>query len=164
MTLAQLGNWPHRPGLTVFAVGGDARFPLDACAAAAKAHYGLEIGAAVAKRYDLHEGRLQEDVVPLLVRIGAVEAALRNVHIAPISPARAAAAQVASVASGGEGMRLLAARANYAWHIELTENSDEDASAWRLAACLAFIGLGPILSADQSELVGSKTARSRTKM
>jgi hypothetical protein len=59
----------------------------------------------------------------------------------------------------GAGLADLAARCPQVWLVEREE--PEDLVALRLAAILAGVALGPILSPGAGELFGPKTARER---
>ncbi len=70
-----------------------------------------------------------------------------------------AAAQAAEARAGYTGMSLLAARCPTVWLVQLTAAHDD--AALLVAAVLASVLLGPILSPDGTELFGVKTARAK---
>jgi hypothetical protein len=70
-----------------------------------------------------------------------------------------AAAQDAETRAGYTGMSLLAARCATVWLVEVTGARDD--GALLVAAVLASVVLGPILSPDGTELFGVKTARGK---
>ena len=70
-----------------------------------------------------------------------------------------AAAEAAETRGGYTGMSLLAARCATVWLVEVTAMPDD--AALLVAAVIASVLLGPILSPDGTELFGVKTARGK---
>jgi hypothetical protein len=77
----------------------------------------------------------------------------------PRVPDDLAAAEEAETRAGYTGMSLLAARCRTVWLVEVTATPDD--TALLVAAVLASVLLGPILSPDGTELFGVKTARGK---
>ncbi len=72
------------------------------------------------------------------------------------------AAQAAEARGGYTGMSLLASRCPSVWLVELAPvGAADDDGALLVAAILASVVLGPILSPDGAELFGVKTARAK---
>jgi hypothetical protein len=74
-------------------------------------------------------------------------------------------AERADQGAGFTGLALLARRCGYVWIVEC-EGEDlaaaaRDRAALLIAAIVAGVGLGPILSPDRRELFGVKTARAK---
>jgi hypothetical protein len=65
-----------------------------------------------------------------------------------------------SADAAGAGLAELAGRCPHVWLVETDERADDDVVALRLAAVLAGVMLGPILS-PRGALFGPKTARVR---
>lgn len=93
---------------------------------------------------------------------GLAAAASRGLHLAPRTPEDLAVAERVAAATGGGGLDLLAARCPFVWRIEA--QGDDDRASLLLAAVIASVALGPILSPSRCSLFGVRTARERLEV
>jgi hypothetical protein len=149
------GELDRGAGYAVFAQRSDARVEIDAwCAHAQRffaARIGLASGAPAGTRARVAAARF-------VVAPDRGEAGIRAAFARPASEEDWAAAEAAEARAGASGLARLARRCATVW-IVATEGAD-DALALRVAAVLASVLLGPILSAN-GEIFGVKTARAR---
>jgi hypothetical protein len=82
---------------------------------------------------------------------------MRSVFLRPRTEADLACAEEAERAAGGGGMSLLAKRCEMVALVAVTSEED-DVALW-IAAIIASVVLGPILSPTQPEIFGIRTAR-----
>jgi hypothetical protein len=147
-------------GLMVFSQRGDARVELPIWQRHAEQFFGARLGLTVDKRYP--EGFPQVDAAPVVVapRDGSAETTegVRLCYGRPRTAEDLRAAEDADMRAGNTGLGLLARRCPWVWLVLFEER--EDRTALLLAAIIASVVLGPILSPAQ-ELFGVKTARSK---
>jgi hypothetical protein len=147
--LAPLGR---DDGYTVFAQRKDATFDIDVWQRQADKFFAAKIGLMVPKRYT----RAPEiDAARVIVTRGAH--AIRLVMARPRDDDDLAAAERAEIACGTSGLALLARRCAYVFLVE--REGDRDPPALLLAAILASVLLGPIVTRD--EIFGVRTARQK---
>jgi hypothetical protein len=141
--------------LLVFAQRTDARIELASIRAHAERFFRTTLGLTVAKRYETvfppRDGA--QFVIASPGRASGVRLALSR----PTTSADVARAEAAERSSKMGGMGALAARCKHVWIIG-TEH-DNDAHALLLAAIMASVMLGPIVSGEA--IFGVRGARSR---
>ena len=134
--------------LTVFAQTSDAQMNLDAVRLQAKRFFQTDL-----------ELRREGDLPSLCAVVSAPtgEKGTRRCAGRPVREEDLRAAEQADLRAGYTGLSELAKRCKYVWRVVREEIDDRPALLF--AAILGSVVLGPILSADEDELFGIKTAR-----
>jgi hypothetical protein len=143
---------------TVFAQRPDARLDVPALKAQAARFFDAKVGLTVDKRY-----LAPPDVDAARVVISTAEPAGSGTRLCygrPSTEADRARADTAERAQGTYGLALLARRCPTVWLVvRQPAAGDEDRAALMLAAILASLLLGPILSPSGDRIFGVRTAR-----
>jgi hypothetical protein len=142
---------------TVFAQRTDARLETDLWARHASQFFESELKLTAAKRYVFDPP--QVDAAHVVITTPQGLEATRLCYVRPRENDDLRAAEVADSRAGNPGMSGLARRCKMVWLVEL--EGEEDEAALRIAAILASVVLGPILSPDGEELFGVRTARAK---
>lgn len=143
---------------TVFAQRTDARLEVDAWERHAAQFFSTRVGLVVEKRYG-------EDAPPIVDAARVVVApsdappGTRLCFARPREDDDLDAAESADIRAGSPGLGLLAKRCGYVWLV--AAEGDDDRLALLLAAIVASVVLGPILSPDQASLFGVRSARAK---
>jgi hypothetical protein len=145
-----MGNAEWAGELVVFAQRTDARIELDAWQRHATQFFAARVG--------LTEEKTSGDATVVIAPDGE-KPGMRRVSGRPREAADLDAAEAADIRAGSPGMSLLARRCGHVWLVE--SESEGDRLALLLAAILASVVLGPILSRDRQELFGVRTARAK---
>jgi hypothetical protein len=147
---------PARSGaFTVFAQRRDARVEAELWRRHAEQFFGTRLDLTVPKQYAFDPP--DTDVAQVVLSTSGSPEAARFCFGRPRTDDDLFAADEADVRQGAAGLGKLAQRCHTVWLV-VTEG-DPDGVALRLAAILASVVLGPILSPDGSELFGVRTAR-----
>lgn len=148
---------PREACFTVFAQRSDARLELAVWERHAAQFFDTKLGLTAEKRYD--GGYPDCDAARVVVAPPSQSPGTRFAFARPRTDDDLAAAEEADIRAGSPGMALLARRCGMVWMVALEEA--DDALALRLSAIVASVVLGPILSPDQGELFGVRTAREK---
>jgi len=148
-SLAFLGG----ASLLVFAQQRDARVDAAGLAGYARRFFDAGVGLTVDKAYGA--GAPAIDAARFVVAPRGEAPGVRVAGVRPADGADRAAAGAADLA--GSGLALLARRCAYVYVVEAEPGDDR--LALTLAAVIAGVALGPILSADRRAIFGVKTAR-----
>jgi hypothetical protein len=139
----------------VFAQRSDARFDVNLISGQARRFFASELGLTADKSYP--------DVPPVVDEVRVVVAGPEGNSGVRLCYARPTTAKDLEIAASAEmrvtytGLSGLAKRCGYVWLV--SSEGPEDRAALLIAAILASVYLGPILSPDANELFGVKTAR-----
>ncbi len=139
---------------TVFAQRSDARFDVVEWDQRARRFFDARVGLATPKSDDAPS----TDEGGVVIAHGDAPGTIRNVVARPRTARDLEEAEAADARAGSPGLGLLARRCGYVFCVEAT--SDDDRDALLLAAILASVMLGPILTPARDRLIGVKTARS----
>jgi hypothetical protein len=143
--------------LTVFSQRPDARIELSVWKRHAEEFFGTRLGLTLDKRYP--EGFPAIDAAPVVLSPRDGEAdGVRLCYGRPRTAEDLRAAEDADMRAGNTGLGLLARRCPSVWLVATEGESDR--TALLIAAIVASVVLGPILSPEQA-LFGVKTARGR---
>jgi hypothetical protein len=143
---------------TVFAQQRDARIDAAAWDRHARQFFEAEVKLTRPKAYGPAAPMTDGAHVVLTPRGRA--GGMRSVFLRPRTEADVAFAEEAERAAGGGGMSLLAKRCEMVALVAVTpEQDDEDDVALWIAAIIASVVLGPILSPARPEIFGIRTAR-----
>lgn len=142
---------------TVFAQQKAARIELGAWENHAARFFQTRLGLTADKRYEGASGP-REDCARVVLFPAGGSPETRFCYGRPRTDQDLAAAERADRA--GSGMAPLAARCGYVWLV-VGEGQGPDRAALRLAAIIASVALGPILTPDGSAIFGVKTAKER---
>jgi hypothetical protein len=140
---------------SVFAQQRDARMDAAAWDRHARQFFEAEVKLTRPKAYGATAP--MTDGAHVVVAVRGREGGVRSVFLRPRTDADLAFAEEAERAAGGGGMALLAKRCEMVALVAVTSEDDEVA-LW-LAAILASVVLGPILSPSRPEIFGIRTAR-----
>jgi hypothetical protein len=143
--------------LTVFAQRPDARVELPVWKRHAEQFFSARLGLTVDKRYPGEYPATDAARVVIVPARGGE--GVRFCYGCPRSDDDLRAAENADARAGNTGLGFLARRCPTVWLVG-TDGPD-DRAALLIAAILASVVLGPILSADQRELFGVRTARTK---
>jgi hypothetical protein len=143
---------PRDDAFIVFAQQSDARIAIDDWRRHAERFLSTRIGLTVDKGYGERPPRT--DAARVVVVPPGAPSETRLLWGRPRTDDDIDAAEDAD---GGGGLALLAKRCGQVWMVECER--DEDPVALRLAAIVAGVALGPILSPGGKRLFGPKTAR-----
>jgi hypothetical protein len=138
----------------VFAQLRDASLDASGWARHAKQFFRAELQLTRPKAYG--ESPPKKDAAHLLLTRPPLPNALRSVFLRPRTEEDLACAESAQ---GGGGLALLAKRCTMVVLVGLPEGADEDEPTLFVAAVIAGVVLGPILSPDRGSIYGVKTAR-----
>jgi len=144
-----------RSPYTVFAQRSDARFEVNEWDQRARRFFDAKVGLATPKTYDASPPTRDEGGV-VLARHEEV-GTIRHVVARPREARDLEDAEAADARVGSPGLGLLARRCGYVFLVETV--SDDDRDALLLAAILASVMLGPILTPERDRIFGVKTAR-----
>jgi hypothetical protein len=142
---------------TVFAQRKDARVEIDLWERHASQFFEARLGLVVPKRYDFDAPKVDAARVVLLPTGG--DQGIRLCYGRPRADDDLRIAEDADTRAGSPGLGLLARRCPTVWLVETS--GDSDRLSLLLAAILASVVLGPILSPDGRELFGVRTARTK---
>lgn len=145
---------PPATAYVVFSQGRAVNFPVEALRMQAARFFGCDLGATIDK---IVSSPPDVDATQLLVREKGTATETRMVFGQHATADLVANVAEAETRSRTFGMALLAARCPTLWFVECTK--PDDRAALILAAVLASVGLGPILTADRQQAIGVKTAR-----
>ncbi len=140
---------------TVFAQRDDARIVIDEWRRHAERFHATRIGLTVDKKYD-------DGAAPRVDAARVVIAPAKGASETRVlwgRPRDDDDVHAAEDVDGGAGLAMLAKRCAYVWLVECEQADDR--AALRLAAIVAGVVLGPILTPGGTELIGPKTARAR---
>jgi hypothetical protein len=140
---------------TVFAQQRDARIDAAAWDRHARQFFEAEVKLTRPKAYG--PSAPTTDGAHVVVTLRGREGGMRSVFLRPRTEADLAFAEEAERAAGGGGMSLLAKRCQTVALVAVLAADDEVALS--LAAIVASVVLGPILSPDRPEIFGIRTAR-----
>jgi len=141
--------------LLVFAQQSDARIDAAQLAAYARRFFDVEIGVTVEKAYG--DARPAIDAARFVIAPRGASPGIRATGVRPATEGDRAAADRAEGALSG--LASLARRCAYVYAVDAA--GDDDRLALTLAAVIAGVALGPILSIDRRAIFGVKTARLR---
>ena len=144
---------------TVFAQRSDARFEADTWERHAAQFFATRAGLTIPKRYDQHGAPPIVDAARVVVAPSDGPPGTRFCFARPREDADFDAAEAADIRAGSPGLGLLARRCAYVWLV--VPEGAGDRLALLCAAIVASVVLGPILSPDQQELFGVRTARAK---
>lgn len=139
----------------VFAQRSDARFDLHLISGQARRFFATELGLTADTSYG--------DVPPVVDQVHVVVAGpagnsgVRHCAARPVTAEDREKAAFAEMRVTYTGLSGLANRCGYVWLV--ATDGPDDRAALLVAAILASVFLGPILSPDARELFGVKTAR-----
>jgi len=150
---AEVERLARSPAHRVFAQQRDARLDLATWTGHATRFFDAELSLARPKRYGAAPP--PRDGATLIVR---PRGGLPREHTVVLRPRRDDDLADAGRASGGHGLTLLAARCPTVASV-LCTGDGADADALWLAALLAGVLLGPVLTADGARLLGARSAR-----
>jgi hypothetical protein len=151
---------PREEAYTVFGQRRDARFEMDAWERHAAQFFATRVGLTIAKRYDREGGAAPVvDVARIVIAPNDGPPGTRFCFARPREGADFDVAEAADIRAGSPGLGLLARRCEYVWLVVAEGESDRVALLG--AAIIASVVLGPILSPDQRELFGVRTARAK---
>lgn len=143
---------------TVFAQRNDAILEANLWERHASQFFSTKVGLTIEKKYG--------DIAPPIVDAARVVVAppevppgTRFCYARPREDDDFDAADAADARAGSTGLDLLAKRCGYVWLV--AAEGEDDRLAMLLAAIIASVVLGPILSPDQQTLFGVRTARSK---
>jgi hypothetical protein len=142
---------------TVFAQRSDARVEADLWERHAAQFFETRLGLTVAKRYDFEAPKV--DAARVVVCPPGGPEGVRLCYGRPRESDDLRVAEDADALAGSPGLGLLARRCATVWLIETI--GEPDRLALLFAAILASVVLGPILSPDERELFGVRTARAK---
>jgi hypothetical protein len=148
---------PRDEVLCVFAQRSDAQLEIGQWERHAEQFFRAKVGLTVEKRYGADPK--ERDAALVVVAPEAEPPGVRFVYARPREPEDLQAAEAADIRAGSPGMGLLARRCGYVWLV--AAEGDGDRLALLLAAIVASVVLGPILSRDQAKLFGVRTARAK---
>jgi hypothetical protein len=148
---------PRSTAFTVFAQRRDARVEAEVWRRHAAQFFDAELRVTVPKQYVFDPPASDAAEVGLTTATRAE--ATRLCFGRPREKDDLEAADVADVRQGSAGLGLLAKRCPTVWLVATLGEGDE--AALRLAAILASVVLGPILTPDGMELFGVRTARAK---
>jgi hypothetical protein len=140
---------------TVFAQRGDARVEAEVWRRHAAQFFDARLDLGVPKSYRLDAP--DTDLARVAVSTPTKPETIRLCYGRPRTDDDLRAADDADVRAGAAGLGKLAQRCRTVWLV-VTEG-DPDGSALLVAAILASVVLGPILSPDGDQLFGVRTAR-----
>ena len=145
---------------TVFAQRRDARCEAEAWERNASQFFATRVGLTVAKHYG-RGGNAAPLVDAARVVIAPADGppGTRFCFARPRDDADFDAAEAADIRAGSPGLALLARRCPYVWLV--VPEGEGDRLALLCAAIVASVVLGPILSPDQAQLFGVRTARAK---
>ena len=145
--------------LVVFAQRTDARIELEAWQRHATQFFGARVGLTEEKPYPAASvsERFDHEEATVVIAPDVEAPGMRRVIGRAREDGDLEAAEVADAHAGSTGLALLARRCGYVWLVE--SEGDDDRLALRLAAVIASVVLGPILSRDRQKLFGVRTAR-----
>ncbi len=142
---------------TVFGQRTDARLEINLWERHAEQFFETRLGLTVPKRYDFDAPPVDAARVVVLP-LGGPEG-IRLCYGRPRVDDDLRAAEDADTRGGSAGLGLLARRCATVWLVETS--GEPDRLALLLAAIVASVVLGPILSPDERELFGVRTARAK---
>ncbi|MBX3228221.1 MAG: hypothetical protein KIT84_26650 [Labilithrix sp.] len=145
---------PLSAGYTVFAQPGTAALDVEALKARAARFFGAKLGLTVEKKYGFDMPTADAARIVLAADDGTA-AGTRLCYGRPVERSDLDAAERGD--PNATGMFLLAQRCPTLWIV--SREMDDDRVALTIAAVMASILLGPILSPGGDELFGVKTAR-----
>ncbi len=140
----------------IFAQQSDVRLDIETIKRHAGQFFATKLGMTVDKRY----GHVTpyEDAARIVVSGGdATASGTRLCYGRVVDSADVAAAEEAERAIGTYGLALLAKRCKTIWMV--VPESEDDRAALTIAAILASVLLGPILSPGGQEIIGVRSAR-----
>jgi hypothetical protein len=146
---------PREEAFTVFAQRTDARMELAQWQRHAEQFFDTRLGLSDDKRYP--DGFPSVDAAIVIVATKTGQDGARLCFGRARTRDDLAAAEDADARGGSAGLGLLAKRCGVVWLV--TAFDQEDKVALRIAAIIASVVLGPILSPDQQDLFGLRTAR-----
>ena len=151
---------PSRDGaLTVFAQRTDATLEALVWEQHASRFFSARVGLAVDKRAAFDDPPAL-DAARVVVAPNGAAPGTRFCFARPRTDDDLHAAEVADARAGSPGLGLLARRCGYVWLVATeVEGADDDALALLLAAIIASVVLGPILTPSGKALMGPKSAR-----
>lgn len=141
----------------VFAQAADARFDEPAIARSAERFFGTTLALVVPKRYEGYYP--DEDIALVDLKPATIAAGARLCWGRRRKDGDLWVAEAAERRSSSGGLYDLAQRCGYVWLVGV--ESDTDRTALLLAAILASVLLGPILSPGGAEIFGVRTARAK---
>jgi hypothetical protein len=150
-----LGVREESEAFVVFAQRSDARLDVNALAGQARRFFATELGLMAEKKYGPIPPVTDEAEVVIAGPDG--NAGVRRCSGRPVTPEDLEKAASAEMRVTYTGLSGLARRCGYVW--EVSAESANDVTALLIAAVLASVFLGPILSPGATELFGVKTAR-----
>jgi hypothetical protein len=142
---------------TIFAQRRDARVEADVWRRHAAQFFDTELGLVVPKRYVFDPPASDAALVTLTT--AARPSATRLCFGRPREDDDLRTADEVDVRQGSAGLGLLAKRCPTVWLVATEREGDEE--ALRLAAILASVVLGPILTPGGAELLGVRSARGK---
>jgi hypothetical protein len=151
---------PRSGAYTVFAQRRDARVEIELWERYAAQFFETRLGLTVPKRYDFDAPTV--DAAHVVVLPPGGKEGIRLCYGRPRAADDLRAAEDADMRAGSPGLGLLARRCTTVWLIEPRVQADR--LALLLAAILASVVLGPILSPDERELFGVRTARAKLEV
>jgi hypothetical protein len=140
---------------TVFAQRSDARVEAEIWRRHAAQFFDTRLDLTVPKHYAFDPP--DTDMARVVVSTSDNPEVIRDCHGRPRTEDDLHAAGQAEARVGAAGLGKLAQRCNTVWLV--VAEGDPDGSALLVAAILASVVLGPILSPDGNELFGVRTAR-----
>ncbi len=143
---------------TVFAQRSDAIVEANLWERHAAQFFSTKVGLTIEKKYG-EVAPPTVDAARVIVAPPEAPPGTRLVYGRPREDDDFAAADAADARAGSTGLDLLAKRCGYVWLV--VSEGDDDRLAMLLAAIVASVVLGPILSPDQEALFGVRTARAK---
>jgi hypothetical protein len=144
---------------TIFAQRTDARLEASTWAQKASQFFATNLGLTVDKTYDADFPRIDAARVVIAPRGSGEAGGTRLCYARPRTDDDLRAAREAEGRVGFAGLADLAGRCAYVWLVEAEEADDR--VALRIAAIVASVVLGPILTPRGESLLGVKSARLR---
>jgi hypothetical protein len=148
---------PRSSAFTVFAQRTDARVEFDVWRRHGAQFFEAELEQAVPKHYRFDPP--SSDAARIILSSAALPKAACLCFGRPRTDDDLRAADFADVRAGSAGMGKLAERCKTVWLVTAAGEEATERYTLLLAAILASVVLGPILSPDGSELFGVRTAR-----
>jgi hypothetical protein len=146
---------PRSGAYAVFAQRKDARLEADLWRRHASQFFGTELRFPVPKKYVFDPP--ESDVAEVVIAPSTRPPATRLCYARPRTDDDLAAAEEADIRAGSNGLGLLARRCSTVWLV--SAEKEDDQAALQIAAIVASVVLGPILSPGGTELFGVRTAR-----